>query len=346
MTLSLPTRADVLGAVPRVARFAIRTPLLENDRINDACGMRVLVKAECLQPRGAFKMRGAANRLLLLTAQERARGVVAFSSGNHAQAVAYVARALGISATIVAPSDAPAVKLASVEADGARLVRYDRVRESREAIAAAIAAETGAIVVPAFDDPAIIAGQGTCGLEMLEQAAEMGAQLDAVLVCASGGGLAAGIALALDGAAQLVCVEPQGHDDLARSLAAGTPVANEPGIRSICDALLTQQPGDLTLPILTAAGATAVSVSDQQALAAMAVAARSLRLVAEPGGAAALAAALAGLAPKGAKCVALTLSGGTVDAATLMRALELDDDPFAAFSEWSSQADETAFRNL
>lgn len=324
MSSPLPTRADVIAAVPRVARFAIRTPLLESDRINDACGMRVLVKAECLQPRGAFKMRGAANRLLQLSAEERARGVVAFSSGNHAQAVAHVARTLGISATIVAPSDAPDVKLASVEADGARLVRYDRVRESREAIAAAIAAETGAIVVPAFDDAGVIAGQGTCGLEMLEQAADMGAQLDAVLVCASGGGLAAGIALALDGTAQLVCVEPQGHDDIARSLAAGAPVSNEPGIRSICDALLTQQPGEMTFPILKAAGATAVSVSDDQALAAMAVAARDLRLVAEPGGAAALAAALTGLAPKGARCVALTLSGGNVDPATMMRALATD----------------------
>jgi threonine dehydratase len=286
--------------------------------------MRVLVKAECLQPRGAFKMRGAANRLLQLSAEERARGVVAFSSGNHAQAVAYVARALGISATIVSPSDAPAVKLASVEADGARLVLYDRVTESREAIAAAIAAETGAVVVPAFDDAAVIAGQGTCGLEILEQAAEMSAALDAVLVCTSGGGLAAGIALALDGAVPLICVEPEGHDDMARSLAARAPVANAPGIRSISDALLTHQPGDLTLPILLAAGATAVTVSDDDALAAMAVAARSLRLVAEPGGAVALAAALKGLAPKGASCIALTLSGGNVDAATLMRALASD----------------------
>lgn len=324
MSSHLPTRADVLAAAPRVARFAIRTPLLESDRINDACGMRVLVKAECLQPRGAFKMRGAANRLLQLSAEERARGVVAFSSGNHAQAVAYVARALGISATIVSPSDAPAVKLASVEADGARLVLYDRVTESREAIAAAIAAETGAVVVPAFDDAAVIAGQGTCGLEILDQAREIGAALDAVLVCTSGGGLAAGIVLALDGAVPLICVEPEGHDDMARSLAARAPVANAPGIRSISDALLTQQPGDLTLPILLAAGATAVTVSDDDALAAMAVAARSLRLVAEPGGAVALAAALKGLAPKGASCIALTLSGGNVDAATLMRALASD----------------------
>jgi threonine dehydratase len=330
MSLPLPTRADVLAAAPRIARFAIRTPLLESDRINDACGMRVLVKAECLQPRGAFKMRGAANRLLQLTPEERARGVVAFSSGNHAQAIAYVARALGIAATIVSPSDAPAVKLASVEADGARLVLYDRVRESREAIAAAIAAETGSVVVPAFDDAAVIAGQGTCGLEILEQAADMGARPDAVLVCTSGGGLAAGIALALDGAAHLVCVEPAGHDDMARSLAAGATVANEPGVRSICDALLTQAPGDLTLPILRAAGATAVTVSDADALAAMAVAVRTLRLVAEPGGAVALAAALRGLAPKGASCVAVTLSGGNVDPATLMRALDQAASPLEA----------------
>lgn len=324
MSLALPTRADVLAAAPRVARFAIRTPLLESDRINDACGMRVLVKAECLQPRGAFKMRGAANRLLKLGEDERARGVVAFSSGNHAQAVAYVARALGIAATIVSPSDAPDVKLASVRADGARLVLYDRVTESREAIAAAIAAETGAVVVPAFDDADVIAGQGTCGLEIMEQAREMGARPEAVLVCTSGGGLAAGIALALDGAAKLICVEPEGHDDMARSLGAGAPVANAPGIRSISDALLTPQPGDLTLPILLAARASAVTVSDADALAAMAVAARSLRLVAEPGGAVALAAALKGLAPKGAACIAVTLSGGNVDPATLMRALAVD----------------------
>lgn len=328
----MPAFADIEAAARRLNGYAVRTPLLRSAELDRQTGATVLVKAECLQRTGSFKFRGAWNFISQLPESAREGGVVAFSSGNHAQAIAYVARALGIAATIVSPSDAPAVKLASVEADGARLVLYDRVRESREAIAAAIAAETGSVVVPAFDDAAVIAGQGTCGLEILEQAADMGARPDAVFVCTSGGGLAAGIALALDGAAQLVCVEPAGHDDMARSLAAGAPVANEPGIRSICDALLTQQPGDLTLPILRAAGSTAVTVSDDDALAAMAVAARALRLVAEPGGAVALAAALKGLAPAGATCVAVTLSGGNVDAATLMRALGAGDDPFAAFA--------------
>lgn len=315
---------DILAADARIRPFALETPLLRADALDEATGARVWVKAECLQPRGAFKIRGAANAILARRDEVEAHGVVAFSSGNHAQAIAWMARQIGARATIVVPSDAPDAKLAPARRDGARIVAYDRARESREEIGARIAAEEGAVLVAPFDDAAVIAGQGTCGLEILRQAAAMGARIEDMVVCASGGGLAAGIALAtrsIDPAVRIWTAEPETHDDLARSLETGAPVTNAPGYRSIQDALMSPAPGALTLPILAQAEARGIAVSDAEALAAMGFAFRHLRLVLEPGGAAALAAVLSGRIELKGRTVALTASGGNVDPDTYARAL-------------------------
>jgi threonine dehydratase len=324
--MTLPTLSDVVEADTRIRPYALETPLLRATALDEATGGTILVKAECLQPRGAFKMRGAANAMLKIAPADRAKGVVAFSSGNHAQGIAFMARELGMEATIVVPSDAPKGKLESVARDGARIVTYDRVRESREEIGAAIAAEKGATLIEPFDNIGVIAGQGTCGLEMIRQARAMGLMLDAAVICASGGGLAAGIALALEGQTPMPSVflaEPKGHDDFARSLVAGERLSNESGIRSIQDALLTQSPGELTLPILARVGAVGVSVSDEEALYAMAFAFKYLRIVLEPGGAAALGAVLAGKLNIAGQVVGVTGSGGNVDPETFARALAI-----------------------
>jgi threonine dehydratase len=284
----------------------------------------LLVKAECLQRTGSFKIRGAFNRLSLLSAAERKRGVVAFSSGNHAQGVAAAAAKLGIKATIVMPRDAPAVKIANTEAFGAKVVLYDRHTESREAIAGAIVKKTGATLVPPFEDPAIVAGQGTCGLEIAAQAATVGARLDTVIVPASGGGLASGVGIALASRSpktKLVVAEPVGLEDLGRSLRSGRRQRNEAGVRSICDALMTPTPGLLTLKILRGLGARGVAVRDADSLAAMAIAFTAFHIVVEPGGAVALAAVLTGKVKIAGKCVAVVCSGGNVDPATFHDAL-------------------------
>lgn len=322
----LPTLADVLEADTRIRPYALETPLLRADALDDATGGQIFVKAECLQPRGAFKIRGAANAMMKIAIADRANGVVAFSSGNHAQGIAYMAKALGMAATIVVPSDAPKGKLESVARDGAEIVTYDRVTESREEIGAAIAAQKGATLIEPFDHKDVIAGQGTCGLEMLRQGTALGVVFDNVIVCASGGGLAAGIALALEGQTnppRMILAEPAGHDDFGRSLRSGVREKNETGIRSIQDALLTQQPGELTLPILTRVGGTGISVSDEDVLYAMAFAFKYLRIVLEPGGAAALAGVLSGKIDTKGKSIALTASGGNVDPQTFVRALAL-----------------------
>jgi threonine dehydratase len=272
-------------------------------------GRRLWAKAECLQQGGAFKLRGATNRLLQLTEQERRSGVVAFSSGNHARGVAIAARRLGMAATIVMPADAPAVKRAMTAAEGARIVAYDRMAEDRIAIARRIAQQTGAIVVPSFDDLHIIEGQGTVGFEIADQ---LGADPPLVVVPCGGGGLSAGIALAL-GDSQIVPVEPAGWDDMARSLAQGTIVgiaADPPPTR--CDALQTPLVSPLTFGVLAARGARGLAVTEEEVADAMRFAFDRLRLVVEPGGAAALAAVLAGKvdAPDDAVVV---LSGGNVD---------------------------------
>ncbi|MBK5921524.1 pyridoxal-5'-phosphate-dependent protein [Rhodothalassium salexigens] len=320
--------AAVAGAVDRAAERlagqAVVTPLLESDALNARAGGRVLVKAEVLQRSGSFKFRGAYNRLAALSADERRPGVVAFSSGNHAQGVALAARLLGVPATIVMPADAPAIKRDTTRALGAELVLYDRASESREAIAAALSAERGAVLVPSFDDPWIIAGQGTCGRELAHQAAARGAALDAAIVCASGGGLTAGTAAALVRAVPGVAVytaEPEGFDDHARSFASGVRERADPAARSICDALLAPQPGALTFAINAQICAGGLVVSDAEVRAAMRFAFRHLKLVVEPGGAVALAALLAGRVETAGRTVAVVLSGGNVDPARFAEVL-------------------------
>jgi threonine dehydratase len=305
------TRADVVDAAARIASLVERTPLLES-RI---FGNSVWLKCECLQTGGAFKLRGATNRLLQLGDAEKARGVVAFSSGNHARGVAIAARRLGMAAVIVMPSDAPAVKIEGTRSEGAEVVFYDRRTESREQIAANIAAERGSVVVPSFDDPAIVAGQGTVGIQILEQMDEAGEGAPTrIIVPAGGGGLSAGIALACD-RSEIVCVEPAGWDDLGRSLKLQeiVPVgADAPS--TLCDALQTPRISPITFKILQQRGAKAVSVSDDEVADAIRFAWERHQLTVEPGGAAALAAVLAGKVQTDGRTV-IVLSGGNVDPA-------------------------------
>ena len=312
----LPDFDDVRAAAARLAGHARRTPLLGATPLDELTGGRILLKVETLQHVGSFKFRGAYNRLAQLDAAQRRFGVVAFSSGNHAQGVACAARLLGVPATIVMPADAPRVKMRNTLALGAEVVTYDRLRESREQIAAGLANERGAVLVPSFDDPDIIAGQGTVGLEIAEQAAELGFALDDVIVCTSGGGLVAGTALAiraLSPATRVWTAEPEGHDDHRRSLASGRRESNAPGTRSICDALLAPEPGVLTFEINRRLLAGGVAVGDAEVKAAIAYAARTLKLVVEPGGAVALASVLAGRIESAGRTIAVVLSGGNID---------------------------------
>lgn len=309
------TAADVRLAAERLYGRAVLTPLLDSPALDALTGGSVLLKAECLQRTGSFKFRGACNRLAALSEAERAAGVVAYSSGNHAQGVAAAARLFGLRATIVMPSDAPAIKIERTRSHGAEIVLYDRYSESREAIAEALAEERGAVLVRPYDDPYVIAGQGTAGLELVEQAAARGKTLDAVLVCCGGGGLTAGITLALAAASpatELYAVEPVGFDDYARSLASGRRERNDPGARSICDALLAPEPGVLTFEINRQALAGGLVVSDAEARAAMRFAFEHLKLVLEPGGAVALAAALTAKLEMTGRTVGVVLSGGNV----------------------------------
>ena len=312
----LPDFDDVRAAAARLAGHARRTPLLGATPLDELTGGRILLKLETLQHMGSFKFRGAYNRLAQLDAAQRRAGVVAFSSGNHAQGVACAARLLAVPATIVMPADAPRVKMRNTLALGAEVVTYDRLRESREQIAAGLANERGAVLVPSFDDPDIIAGQGTVGLEIAEQAAELGFALDDVIVCTSGGGLVAGTALAiraLSPATRVWTAEPEGHDDHRRSLASGRRESNAPGTRSICDALLAPEPGVLTFEINRRLLAGGVAVGDAEVKAAIAYAARTLKLVVEPGGAVALASVLAGRIESAGRTIAVVLSGGNID---------------------------------
>ena len=311
-----PTIDAMRQAAARLAGVAYRTPLLESALVNDRIGGRLLVKAENLQRTGSFKFRGAYNRISQLTAAERAAGVVAYSSGNHAQGVAHAARLLGVPATIVMPADAPPIKLANTRAYGAEVVLYDRDRESREDIAGRIAAERRLTLVPPYDDPSIIAGQGTVGLEIVAQLREADATPDLVLCNCGGGGLIAGTSIALlDGLPGLpiFSVEPAGFDDTARSLAAGERRANAPGARSICDALLAPTPGALTFAINRRNLAGGITVDDGEVMVAMRLACRAFKLVLEPGAAAALAAALGDKIEIAGKTVVVVASGGNVE---------------------------------
>jgi len=309
--------ADIEAAAGRLKGWAVETPLIESPALNERLGLRVFIKPESLQRVGAFKFRGAFNRLVQLSPEERARGVVAFSSGNHAQGVALAAKLLGIPALIVMPADAPRVKAEATKGYGAEVRFYDRLTESREKIAAGIAAERGSIVVPAFDDPHIIAGQGTAGLELVRQAQARGAKLDVVIAPCSGGGLLSGIATAvkaLSPTTAMIGVEPAGYDDTLKSLQAGERRPMTPTHRTLCDALETPCPGELTFPILQKTVADIAVVTDTEVAEAVRYAFSVLKLVVEPGGAAGLAALLAGKVNTfGGTTVGLVLSGGNVD---------------------------------
>ena len=305
------TREDVIAAARRIDEEVEHTPLIASH----IGGRRVWLKCESLQTGGAFKLRGATNRLKQLTAAERKAGVVAFSSGNHAQGVAIAAQRLGITATIVMPTDAPAIKVENTRAHGADVIFYDRYSENREAIAARLAGERGAVVVPSFDDPAIVAGQGTVGLEILVQLADLGEPAPpAIAVPVGGGGLASGIALACPDA-EIIGAEPEGWDDMRRSLEAGEILPVEKDAPStLCDALQTPRVSPITFGILRERGARVVAVSDSDVRAAVRWAWEHHQLVVEPGGAAALAAVLNHKAEPSDGLV-IVLSGGNVDQA-------------------------------
>jgi threonine dehydratase len=308
----LPGLVEVEAAAERLRGVVRRTPLLESDALNELVGGRLLCKAECLQRTGSFKLRGAYNTLCQLAGQP----VVAYSSGNHAQGVAAAAKLLGVPATIVMPADAPAIKIANTRALGAEIRLYDRQREVREEIGAEIALRTGAALVKPYDDPRIIAGQGTAGLEAAAQLREQGIVVDAALLPCGGGGLIAGCSIALAAAfpeAVVFAVEPEGFDDTARSLSAGERVANVQGGQSMCDALLAPMPGELTFALHRRYLAGGLAVSDAEVARAMAAAFSHLKVVVEPGGAVALAAVLSGRFDARGRTVLVVLSGGNVD---------------------------------
>jgi threonine dehydratase len=310
------TASDVRDALRRIAPYIVRTPMLRNAALDRATGGTILIKPEVLQRTGSFKLRGATNALRQLSAAQLAKGVVAYSSGNHAQAVACAASALSAPATIVMPSDAPAIKRAHTEFWGAKIVSYDRDTENREAIAARIVAETGAALIPPYEHPHVIAGQGTLALELFEDARAAGLELDDMLVCCGGGGLIAGCSLAMADMSpitRMIAVEPEGWDDTARSLRAGTRLANDKGGSKFCDALLTPIPGELTFSINQRLLDGGIAVSDAQVRAAMRFAWEHLKLVVEPGGAVALAAVLAGTWAAEGRVIGVVLSGGNVD---------------------------------
>ena len=313
-----PETSGVFQAAKAVAQVVAYTPLLP---LNWE-GAQVFLKAESLQPMGAFKLRGAWHRLSALDSAERAAGVVAFSSGNHAQGVAWAARKLGIRAAIVMPSDAPAAKLANTRMLGAEIILYDRATESRESIAAAIAGERGATLVPSFDDPWVIEGQGSAGIEAIAQLEAMGLGApDSVIVPCGGGGLAAGLALALRGTPMTI-VEPEGWDDMKRSLETGAIVELEDDVPpTACDALQTKRVSRLTFDILSAAGARGVAVSEAAIEDAIRFAYERVRLVLEPGGAVALAALLSGQVSPTERTLVI-LSGGNIDAAQFAAILQ------------------------
>lgn len=308
--------ADIRAAALLIADKAVRTPLLEFSSLNERSGRRVLVKFEGAQCTGSFKFRGAYNRLARLTGEEKASGVVAWSSGNHAQGVAAAARILGIRAAIVMPSDAPAIKVRKTRALGAEIIFYNRSTESREEIATALSGERGAVLVPSYDDPFVMAGQGTIGLELVEQSKQAGAALAQVLVACGGGGLVAGIATAMKDALpdiRIFSVEPRAFDETARSLESGRREKVKVGAESICDALLAPTPGHLTFPVNRHLLAGGLSVSDEEVKTAMRYAFEEMKLVVEPGGAVALAALLHGRAPSSDLPVAVVVSGANVD---------------------------------
>lgn len=318
---------DVRSAAAQIAGQAVFTPLLENAALNEAVGGRLLIKAECLQRTGSFKFRGAYNHISRCSDEERRQGVVAYSSGNHAQGVAAAAKLCATSAIIVMPDDAPAVKRAGTESWGAAVVTYARsAGQSREEVADAVLAKAPRVLVRPFDDPLIMAGQGTVGLEAMEQAGAMGAEVDQVLVPCGGGGLTSGVATAVTGvspATQVYAVEPADWDDTTRSFASGQREQASGTGSSLCDALLSPMPGELTFAVNRERCAGGLVVDDMEVAAAMRAAFMHLKLVAEPGGAVALAAALSGKLPTQGRTTVVVISGGNVDPAVYQRILEL-----------------------
>ncbi len=313
----------IRAAAARLAGHARVTPLLNAPLLDAMAGRRIFVKAECLQLTGSFKFRGGWSAISALDPATRAKGVMAYSSGNHAQGVALAASRHGCPAVILMPSDAPTVKIANTRAYGAEVILYDRATEDRDALGARLTAERGLTLIKPFDDPQVVAGQGTTGLEIAEQARAEGVAEATVITCCGGGGLSAGIALALEAEAPGLTVrtaEPKGFDDVARSLRAGRIERNAAATGSICDAILTPAPGALTFPILARLCGPGLVATDDQALRAMALAFAHLRIVLEPGGAVALAAAL--FAPDLPDTVICTASGGNVDPATFRMALD------------------------
>jgi threonine dehydratase len=314
----IPTIADVLEARERLNGRAIVTPLIESPALNALAKGRVLIKAECLQRTGSFKFRGAWNCISRLSPETSKGGVVAYSSGNHAQGVAAAAQMMKLPALIVMPEDTPEIKKSNTRSYGAEIVTYDRARDDREAIANKIAGERGAVIVPPFDHPQIIAGQGTSGLEAIEQAAERNIRFDAVLIPAGGGGLTAGNTLAFSAKSpgtQIHAVEPEGFDDHARSLKSGKRERNAKNSGSICDALLSPAPGELTFAINQPRLAPGLVVSEAEVKHAMRFAFEHLKIVIEPGGAVGLAAILARKIPTEGRAIAVIASGGNVDPA-------------------------------
>lgn len=316
---------DIEAARERIEGQAVRTPLMRSAYLDELTGGRVYLKCENLQRTGSFKFRGAYNALSAMGAEQRARGIVAVSSGNHAQGVAEAARLFGVPATIFMPADAPAIKVERVRRSGATIIPFDRVNDDRDALALACCEETGAVFVRPFDDPFVMAGQGTSGLEAVEQIQAEGLSADLGLVCCGGGGLCAGVSTAWRAAfpaMDIVAVEPEGFDDTKRSLERGERLANAPGGTSICDAILTEMPGALTLPVNLANGVRGLSVSDDEVLAAVSFAFKELKLIVEPGGAVCLAVLLAGKLDVAGKMVLAILSGGNADPSMITRALE------------------------
>ncbi|SNS22353.1 threonine ammonia-lyase [Tropicimonas sediminicola] len=314
---------EIEAAAQRLEGRARRTPLLGSPFLDEIAGRQVLVKAECLQHTGSFKFRGAWSAVSTLP--EDTSGVLAFSSGNHAQGVAMAARLRGLPAVIVMPADAPRLKRENTAALGAEVVTYDRATEDRDALGEALAAERGLALIRPFDDPRVIAGQGTCGLEIAGQAADLGIDKATVLTCCGGGGLTSGIALALEARAprmKVRTVEPEGFDDTARSLASGQIETNPAMTGSICDAIVTPSPGRLTFPIMKRLCGPGLVVSDEECLRAMVLAFLRLKIVIEPGGAVALAAALFRSDDLDDGPVICTASGGNVDAELFRTALE------------------------
>ncbi len=324
--MALPVFDDVVAAAKRLEGFAVKTPLLEAPLLNAKLGGRLLLKAEPLQRTGSFKFRGAYNAISQIPADKRKNGVVAFSSGNHAQGVAAAAQMLGMPAWIIMPEDAPAIKIARTKAFGATVVPYDRYTQDREKMGLELQAKYGATLVKPYDDPNIISGQGTIGLEIAQQCQALGVTPDAVVVCCGGGGLVSGTALALSGALPGVPVyaaEPVGFDDTKRSLEAGTRIKNDPDARSICDALLAPTPGEMTFALNSKLLKGGFAVTDEEVKRAMATLFQEFKLVAEPGGAVAATAVLAGKLPIKGKTIVAVVSGGNVDPATFVDALSL-----------------------